>query len=169
MVTRRVSDAARPAPAPLTPPTPLTVSPAVRDTLEHLPPLVYQTSPCRSQRKVTARDASPLTCRRSRERCVPPPPRTPRSLRRHAGPPPHSKLRGRGCSPRGVVTHEPPRPMRPPPERARHARRRPVSRGTVRRPCRVIGVWDGAFGGPGTHFRVRIQICPIKSDCNTNE
>ena len=41
------------------PRTPLTVSPAVRDTLEHLLPIVCQTSPCRSQRKVTARDASP--------------------------------------------------------------------------------------------------------------
>jgi len=68
-----------------------------------------------------------------------------------------------------VVVHDPPRPMRPPPERARHARWRPVSHGPVRRPCRTIGVWGGAFGGPGTHFRVRVRICPMKSDCNTNE
>ena len=133
------------------------------------PPLVCQTSPCRSQRKVTARGVSPLTRRRSRECCVPPSPRTPRSLRRHSGPPPHPKLRGRGRSPRRVVVHDPPRPMRPPPERARHARRRPVSRGPVRCPSRAIGVWGGPFGGPGTYFCVRIRICPMKSNCNKNK
>ena len=82
------------------PPTPLTVSPAVRDTLEHLPLLFCQTSPCRLQMKVTVRDSSPLTRRRSHERCVPPPPRTPRPLWRRAAPPPRPKLRGRSRSPR---------------------------------------------------------------------
>ena len=90
------------------PPTPLTVSPAVRDTLEHHPPFVCQTSPCRSQRKVTARNASPLTRRRSQERCVPtaPDPSLPPAPRR---PPATPKApRSRSLPPAGRRARSPP-------------------------------------------------------------
>ena len=45
MAIRGVSDAAHLVPAPLPPPTPLTVSPAVHDTLKHLPPLFVKHLP----------------------------------------------------------------------------------------------------------------------------
>ena len=152
MATRGVSDAARPEPAPLPPHTTHRVSCGPRHPRTPPPHCLSNISLSLAEEGDSAR-RQPTTRRHSRERCVPPPPRTPCSLWRHGGPPSHSKLRCRGCSPRRVVAHNPPARCVTHP----YARGTPGDAKCPVAPC-VVPAASSAFGAGPLEALARISV-----------